>query len=155
MAYLTYENHWGKGHSKIRTFGFFGTPYSTTQLLFPQKRLPPCLHLSPQVFIWGPSRTSWRKLRKYSLELKRGLLWSYFFCELYFGGNHRELDACPVNQEERLSDGKLTNELKCCDNCIVYVSPKRFTLSLNEIQSDQVIFLKSLKSILTSASKIY
>ena len=113
------------------------------------------MHLSPQVFIWGPSRTSWRKLRKYSLELKRGLLSSYFFCKLYFGGNHCELDACRVNQEERLSDGKLTNELKCCDNCIVYVSPKGFTLSLNEIQSDLFIFLKSLKSHSTSASKIY
>ena len=28
VAHLTYENHWGKWHSKIRTFGFFGTPYS-------------------------------------------------------------------------------------------------------------------------------
>ena len=27
VAHLTYENHWGKLHSKIRTFGFFGTPY--------------------------------------------------------------------------------------------------------------------------------
>ena len=27
VAHLTYENHWGKWHSKIRTFGFFGTPY--------------------------------------------------------------------------------------------------------------------------------
>ena len=79
---------------------------------------------------------------------------SYFLCKLYFGGSHRELDACPVNQEERLSDGKLTNELKCCDNCIVYVSPKGFTLSLNEIQSDPFIFLKSLRSISISASKI-
>jgi len=26
VAHLTYENHWGKGHSKIRTFGFFGSP---------------------------------------------------------------------------------------------------------------------------------
>ena len=29
VAHLTYENHWGKWHSKIRTFGFFGTPYWT------------------------------------------------------------------------------------------------------------------------------
>ena len=29
VAHLTYENHWGKWHSKIRTFGFFGTPYCT------------------------------------------------------------------------------------------------------------------------------
>ena len=27
VAHLTYENHWGKWHSKIWTFGFFGTPY--------------------------------------------------------------------------------------------------------------------------------
>ena len=27
VGHLTYENHWGKWHSKIRTFGFFGTPY--------------------------------------------------------------------------------------------------------------------------------
>ena len=26
VAHLTYENHWGKGHSKIRTFGFLGHP---------------------------------------------------------------------------------------------------------------------------------
>ena len=70
---------------------------------------------------------------------------SYFFCKLYCCGSHRELDACRVNQEERLSDGKLTNELKCCDNCIVYISPKGFTLSLNEVQSDLFILHKSLK----------
>ena len=58
-----------------------------------------------------------------------------------------------MNQEERLSDGKLTNELKCCDNCIVYVSPKGFTLSLNEIQSDPFIFLKSLKIQLSIGCK--
>ena len=27
VAHPTYENHWGKWHSKIPTLGFFGTPY--------------------------------------------------------------------------------------------------------------------------------
>ena len=33
VAHLTYENHWGKWHSKIRTFGFFGTPYCSPIIL--------------------------------------------------------------------------------------------------------------------------
>ena len=31
VAHLTYENQWGKWHTKIQTFVFFGTPYCTTK----------------------------------------------------------------------------------------------------------------------------